>query len=101
MLRCAEAIAEDLDRYFGRVEVVRLEGELDEARADIWAIAKELREDELEGRAPRNPDACERFGRMCSFFDVCTGAASLDDPSSSVASDVHPELAEPERAGAA
>lgn len=95
LLRMVEAIAEAPDRYFGRAEVVRLQTELDEARADIWSIAKELREDELHKRAPRNPDACERFGRLCSFFDVCTGAASLDDPSRfKRVDDVHPELAE-------
>lgn len=93
-LRLTEVVSKNLDKYYGRAEVVRLEAELDESRADIWAIAKELREDELANRAPRNPDACERFGRMCSFFDVCTGAASLDDRSLYLKQiDVHPELA--------
>jgi hypothetical protein len=95
LLRIVEAIAANPDKYFGRTEVVRLEAELDEARTDIWAIAKSLREDELSARAPRNPDACERFGRMCPFFDVCTGAASLDDARLfRRSSTVHPELAE-------
>lgn len=99
LLRIVQAIAKEPERYYGRTEVVRLEAELDEARADIWSIAKELREDELHGRAPRNPDACERFGRLCSFFDVCTGAASLDDPARFRRVDeVHPELAEPAKA---
>lgn len=102
LLRMVEAIAEAPDRYFGRTEVVRLEAELDEARADIWAIAKELREDELHGRAPRNPDACERFGRLCSFFDACSGSASLDDPSRfRRVEEVHPELADAPEASAA
>ncbi len=79
-LRCGSAIAENPDKYFSRGEVVRLETELADSRADIWALGKELREAELAGRAPRNPDACQRNGSMCSFFDVCTGAASLDDP---------------------
>lgn len=95
LLRIVESIAKSPDEYFGRVEVVRLEDELNEARADIWALSKGLREDELAHRAPRNPDACERFGRMCSYFDVCTGAASLDDPRLFLRSTtVHPELAE-------
>jgi hypothetical protein len=97
MLRCAEAICAAPDRYYGRTEVVRLESELAEARADIWSIAKELREDELNGRAPRNPDACERFGKLCAFFPICSGEASLDDPSRyRRVDDVHPELAEAE-----
>lgn len=100
LLRVAEAIATAPDRFYGRTEVVRLEQELLDARADVWAEGKALRENELAGRAPRNPDACERFGRMCSYFDVCTGVASLDDPARFRRSDnVHPELAaEPAKA---
>lgn len=92
--RLVEAITEAPDRYFSRGEVVRLEQDLKDARFDIWSMGKELRENELAGRAQRNPDACERFGRMCPYFDVCTGAASLDDQRLFRKSDeVHPELA--------
>lgn len=93
-LRCGEAIVADVDRYYGRHEVVRLEEELRDARFDIWAEGRELRENELAGRAQRNPDNCKRNGGMCPFFDVCTGAASLDDQSRFRRIDeVHPELA--------
>lgn len=93
-LRLTEAICADFDRHYQRGEVVRLETELDEARDDIWAIAKGLREDELEGRAPRNSDACRSYGRMCSYFDACTKSASLDDQRLFTRStEVHPELA--------
>lgn len=92
--RCEAAIAENPDKYFSRGEVVRLEAELADSRADIWALGKELREGELAGRAQRNPDACQRNSSMCSFFDVCTGAASLDDPRLFTHEhNVHPELA--------
>lgn len=92
--RCMEAIAENPDRYYSRDEVVRLEAELAESRADIWDTAKSVREEELANRAPRNPDACQRNGGMCSFFGVCTGAASLDDTRLFYRTDeVHPELA--------
>lgn len=93
-LRVADAMGAEPDAFFSRLEVVRLDAELDDARADVWALAKELRDGELEQRHPRNPDACERHRRYCSFFDVCTGAASLDDPTRFyVVADVHPELA--------
>lgn len=93
-LRVAEAIAGNVDRFFGRVEVVRLEADLQDARFDVWAMGRELRENELASRAQRNPDACERYGRMCPYFEVCTGAASLDDPRLFLRTDqVHPELA--------
>jgi hypothetical protein len=65
------------ERYYQRHMVVRLEQEEREAMADVWATARAMREGELAQRFPRNVDACIRFGRSCSFFDACTGAADL------------------------
>jgi hypothetical protein len=97
--RVVEAICTNGDKFYGREAVVRLEQELKDARFDIWSTAKELRENELAGRAQRNPDACRRNGKLCPYFDACTGAASLDDPSRFRKLDeVHPELAEPKKA---
>lgn len=82
--------------YVARIEVPRLESELDDARRDLWQQAQRLREDERLGRAPRNPDSCNAYGRACEFFDVCTGTASLDDPTRfKRLTEVHPELAGP------
>ncbi len=80
LFRCAEAIIEKPHEFYQRGEVVRLDAELDEARFDVWQLGKQLREAELAKRYPRNPDACVRFGRTCPFFGVCTGEASLEDP---------------------
>lgn len=93
--RLMEAIAADPDRYFSRGEVVRLDAEMDEAAFDAWQLGQQIRESQLAGRHPRNPDACIRFGKPCPFFDVCSGAASLEDPTLFRRSEnVHPELAE-------
>ena len=86
-------IAENPGKYFQRGEVVRLEDEMTEARVDTWQTAQAIREAARHGHAPRNPDACVRWGRTCSYFDVCTGAASIDDPALFTRSVVaHPEL---------
>jgi hypothetical protein len=77
--RLLTAIAEDPSRYYQRGEVVRLEGETEEALHEVWQLGRQIREAELAGRYPRNPDACFHWGRMCSFFPVCTGEASLTD----------------------
>lgn len=79
--RLLEDVASNPDKYFQRGEVVRLESELADAQLDVWQQTRALREDELAGRHPRNADACKRWGRMCDFFDVCTGTASLEDAS--------------------
>lgn len=100
-VRIVEAIAEAPDRYFVRGDVVRLEDEEREAQWDAWNQTRMIRENELAKRFPRNPDSCRRFGRMCSFFDVCTGAASLDDERQfRRVENVHEELTEAPHADA-
>lgn len=77
--RCIEAIAADPGGYYLRGDVVRMEAEAAEALWDDWQTAAIMREAARQGRHPRNPDACMRWGRPCSFWDACTGTASLDD----------------------
>jgi hypothetical protein len=91
--RLIEDIASDPDGYFQRGEVVRLDKEMTDALADVWRVGQAMRDSVRTGRAPRNPDACVSYGRTCEFFDVCTGAASLDDTRQFVKlNTVHPEL---------
>lgn len=93
--RVMAAVAEDPNAYFLRADVVRLEDEMREAMADVWDLGRALRENELAGRFPRNPDACVRYGRTCEFFGVCTGEASLDDTSLFRRVEaIHPELSD-------
>ncbi len=77
--RLMSDITENPDKYYQRGEVVRLEAEEREAALDVWQLTRAMREDELAGRHPRNSDSCRRYGRLCSYFDVCTGVASLED----------------------
>jgi hypothetical protein len=79
-LRCLDAIAEDPERHLVRGEVFRLESDELDAAQDMWDQARELREAEKATRYPRNPDSCEKWGRFCVYFEVCTGSASLEDP---------------------
>lgn len=79
--RLAEEIATNPTRYYQRGQVVRLEADERDAQLDAWQLTRAMREAEIAGRYPRNADACERYGRMCPYFDVCAGTASLEDPS--------------------
>lgn len=74
-------IAESPERYFARGPVVRLEHDEREHAADVWQTAFMIRESENSGRFPRSPGACERFHRLCDYFDVCSGIASIEDDS--------------------
>lgn len=90
--RLVEAVVADPNAYFQRADVVRLEEEMRDAMADVWDLGRVMRESELAGRAPRNPDACVRYGRTCEFFGVCTGEASLEDASQFRTGGAHAEL---------
>ena len=78
--RLVEKVCADPDRYYQRGDVVRLESEEREAAFDVWQTARSMREAKLARRYPRNPESCVRYGRVCSYFRVCTGSASLEDP---------------------
>lgn len=94
--RLADVITAAPDEYFVRGEVVRLEAELQEARAEIWQQAAEMREAINANRHPRNVEACGFGQRVCAFFAVCSGAESLDNPRLFTRTDnVHAELAAP------
>jgi hypothetical protein len=77
--RLRDAIAGEPDRYYQRGTIVRLEADEREAAFDRWHTARLIREAQLAGRHPRNPDGCIRYNRTCSFFEVCCGTASLED----------------------
>lgn len=77
--RLLEALAEAPDAYYARQTIVRLEDEAARAVRDTDTIAEEILRVLPDEPQPRSPDACKRYGRMCEFFDVCTGAASLED----------------------
>jgi hypothetical protein len=68
------------EKYFQRGVVLRLQQEEIDAAADSWELGRQIRESQLENRWPRNPEACEAYGSFCPYWDVCTGAASIDDP---------------------
>jgi hypothetical protein len=87
-------IAGDADGYYQRGEVVRLDAEMDEAMFDLWQTSRTIHEYRKAGRAPRNPDGCKQYGRSCSYLPVCSGEASIDDPTRyRRLDDPHPELA--------
>jgi len=93
-LRVREAITEAPDRYYARGPVVRLENDEREHAHDVWQTAAMIRMSENSGHFPRHPNSCERFHRLCDYFDVCSGIASIDDDTRfRTAATPHEELA--------
>ncbi len=76
--RCAEVMDErGADHYFRRRIVPRLESDVREFMADVWVEAKAIHASIQTGHAPRNPDACHRYGR-CAFWEVCANGLKME-----------------------
>jgi hypothetical protein len=91
--RIRAAIEAAPGRYFQRRVIPRTESQLRDFLADAWQQAAAMRLSERLGHAPRNPDACHRFG-TCAFWQACsTGLAPGDFPTEYERhEDVNPEL---------
>ena len=72
-------IAQHPDAYYQRGTVVRTEEEAREAGRDVWMTARMIRESRYLDAWPRNPSACDAYGRTCDYWPVCSGTASIDD----------------------
>lgn len=77
--RLRESIIHNVEDYYKRAVVVRLEHETRDAMRDIWDTAAAIHAAQAAHYHPKNPDSCRAFNRVCSFFEVCTKEASLDD----------------------
>jgi hypothetical protein len=84
------------DFYFARIEVPRLDGEVDEWQAEAWDLQKTIREAQLSGRWYRtvSRDTCP----FCPYFAPCSVKTDISNgiaPEGFVFSDVlHAELSE-------
>lgn len=110
--RVAQAIDADPGHHFARIEIARLEQDLDEALRDVWRTQTVIRGCELEearlegmGRKPssawaKNPDGCMGNGFTCEFLALCqSGFVGERIPDGfRQADEVHEELAAPDAA---
>ena len=90
--RALDHVASNPERYYARAEIVRLDAEIDASARDTWHAARMIRESQIAGRHPRNPDACHLRGSTCVFFGVCTGVETIDDERFTRVENVHQEL---------
>lgn len=81
------------ESYFARVDVVRLESELEESARDVETVALQIRSSASAEHTARNPNACFMYGRTCEYLSACDGTASLDDETKFTrVANVHQEL---------
>ena len=95
--RVAEEMRARPEHYFARIEIARLDQDLEDCAAELWQQQKVIRAAQRAGHWYRNPGAC--FSPWpCAYLSICrqrdleqvtpNGFARLDS--------VHPELATPE-----
>lgn len=90
--RCIEKLGAEPDKHYAQIEVVRLEADRDEYAFDVWQLGELMRESERTGRAPRNGDACFRYGTPCAYLAVCQGRESINNPYAFKTAGPTPEL---------
>lgn len=94
-LRVLEEISAKPEAYFARELVTRSDSQLRSFAEDLSHFVSDIREAEACGIAPRNPDACSRYGKLCPYFGVCTGVDDLfDSEKFKQVEDRHQELME-------
>ena len=68
--RVAEDIASRPEHYFARIEIPRLEQDLEDCAAEVWQQQLALRAMQRGGGWYRNPGACFEPYR-CNYVDIC------------------------------
>lgn len=93
MARITADIAERPEHYFSRIEIARLDQDLDDCRADLWQQQLAVRAAQKSGHWYKNPNSC--YGIFsCDFLPVCQNRdLETVTPQGFVRlEDVHPEL---------
>ena len=91
-LRLRRLVSDDPAAFFQRRLIVRTDEEVLEYAAELWQLAKELRESRKAGVAPRNTSNCSQYGRLCEYFPICTGERSAGDDLYQLSDFVHSEI---------
>ena len=68
--RLADLMREDTPSWLQRIEIPRLQSELDATADDQWALQRMIRRSQRRSEWPRNPASCFTPYR-CGFVDVC------------------------------
>lgn len=93
--RVAADIETRPDYYFARIEIARLQQDLDDCAWDLWQQQLTVREAQRTNRWPRNPDACFSLNGTCEYLSMCQACTVGDHevpPGFKIVDDIHPEV---------
>ena len=93
--RLAEIMRADPEKYFQRIEIPRLEGDLNQTAEDQWMLQRMIRRAQLKNEWPRNPGSC-LMPYKCPFLNICDRAdlERVTPEGYTRLENVHPELKE-------
>lgn len=90
-LRLRRLIADDPERFYGRLEVTRTDDEILDYSRQLWEVAAQIRRQRKSNVTPKNTTACYSYGTPCEFFSICCGEAA-EQGQFKQATQVHSEL---------
>ncbi len=93
-LRLAKDIIARPTFYFARVEIPRLQSDIDEMQVEMWELQRDIRRAELKGVHYKNAGAC-RAPYSCPYLEICSTGTDLavDTPEGfERVTNIHPEL---------
>tara|TARA_R100001594_G_scaffold139640_3_gene184223 strand:+ start:1173 stop:2258 length:1086 start_codon:yes stop_codon:yes gene_type:complete len=90
--RLISVIGSDLNKYYQRQMVPRLDHEILEFANELWQVAKDINEARKHQRWYRNSDACMSWNTPCEYLGICSDHDSVDSEKWDRADSVHPEL---------
>ena len=79
-------------KYFQRRPVPRLDSEILEWAGELWQVAQDMRQTELDGHHYRNSGACMNYGRPCDFLGICSGYDTPESDKWKQREQAHPEV---------
>lgn len=96
--RLLNDIYERPDFYYRRMEIPRLEKDLEDCRYEKWQLQQQLRDSQRLGRWFRNTNSCRSYLGTCRYFEICTNGIDVtkETPKGFVrVANIHPELESP------
>jgi len=92
--RVSAAIAADPDKHFARIEIARLDQDLEETAWELWQQQIAIREAQRSQRWFKNPESCFGNNGSCEYLPICSGSGLNGGipPGFMKIEDVHPEI---------
>ena len=91
--RIADLMRTDPEKHFQRIEIPRLQKELDASAEDQWMVQRQIRHAQRNNEWPRNPSSC-LIPFRCQFLDICdhTDLDTFTPEGFKRLENLHPEL---------